>query len=43
MEIFKNRPKEKAIYLWRGIAQAFLKIGLRGDELKNKVKEIIKQ
>jgi 3-methyladenine DNA glycosylase AlkD len=42
MEIFKNRPKEKAIYLWRGIAQAFLKIGLRGDELKNKVKEIIK-
>ncbi|NJO90206.1 MAG: hypothetical protein HC831_15625 [Chloroflexia bacterium] len=42
MEIFKNLPKENAIYLWRGIALAFLKIGLRSTELKKKVKEFIK-
>ncbi len=41
-EMFKSLPKENTIYLWRGIAQAFLKIGLRSSELKNKVKEIIK-
>ncbi len=41
-EIFENLPKENAIYLWRGMARAFLKIGMRSNELKNKVKEIIK-
>ncbi len=42
IEIVQNLPKENAVYLWRGLAQAFLRIGLRSQELKNAVMDAIK-
>ena len=38
-----NLPEENAVYIKRGLAQAFLKIGLRSKELKNKVEKAIEE
>lgn len=38
-----NLPEGNAVYIKRGLAKAFLKIGLRSKELKNKVEETIKK
>lgn len=42
IEINQQLPKENAIYLWRGLAQAFLRIGLRSQDLQSKVMDNIK-
>ena len=42
IEIMHHLPKEKAIYLRRGLAQALLRIGLRDEGLKSKANDIIK-
>ncbi len=41
-ELVNYYPNINKIYLKRGYAQAFLRIGLRNNELKNKVQEAIK-